>query len=116
MLINDRSSDVCSSDLHDIATDFSGDHCEALLNGLYYVNGRRHVDHHTLIGHSKPHGVSHEYYRGVLAGTARGVFSGRILVAPGAGKPDAVQRSGSQRFTRKTGGPSVQERVGPEVR
>ncbi|AEC19785.1 hypothetical protein PT7_1245 [Pusillimonas sp. T7-7] len=85
---------------HDIATDFSGDHCEALLNGLYYVNGRRHVDHHTLIGHSKPHGVSHEYYRGVLADTARGVFSGRILVAPGADKTDAVQRSDSLLLSR----------------
>ncbi|MGB6104710.1 MAG: Fe-S cluster assembly protein SufD [Pusillimonas sp.] len=85
---------------HDIATDFTGDHCETLLNGLYYVNGRRHVDHHTLIGHSQPHGVSREYYRGILADTARGVFSGRILVAPGADKTDAVQRSDSLLLSR----------------
>ncbi|MDS1141662.1 Fe-S cluster assembly protein SufD [Pusillimonas sp. SM2304] len=85
---------------HDIATDFTGDHCETLLNGLYYVNGRRHVDHHTLIGHSRPHGVSREYYRGILADTARGVFGGRILVAPGADKTDAVQRSDSLLLSR----------------
>ncbi|NYT85916.1 Fe-S cluster assembly protein SufD [Pollutimonas harenae] len=85
---------------HDIATDFTGDHCETLFNGLYYVNGRRHVDHHTLIGHSMPHCISREYYRGVLADTARGVFSGRILVAPGADKTDAVQRSDSLLLSR----------------
>src|SRR3546814_1228700 len=60
---------------HDIATSFTGDHCETLLNGLYYVDGRRHVDHHTLIDHAQPHGVSREFYRGILDDTARGVFS-----------------------------------------
>lgn len=85
---------------HDIVTNFTGDHCEALLNGLYYVNGRRHVDHHTQINHLHPHGVSHEYYRGVLDDTSRGVFSGRILVAPGADKTDAIQRSDSLLLSR----------------
>src|SRR5690606_29579561 len=64
------------------------------------VNGRRHVDHHTLIGHAQPHGASREYYRGILAGTARGVFSGRILVSPGADKTDALQRSDSLLLSR----------------
>lgn len=80
---------------HDILTDFRDPHCETLLNGLYYVDGRRHVDHHTSIGHSHPHGVSREYYRGILDDQARGVFAGRIVVAPGADKTDAVQRSDS---------------------
>lgn len=85
---------------HDIATTFAGQRCETLLNGLYYVDGRRHVDHHTLIGHAQPHGVSREYYRGILADTARGVFSGRILVSPGADGTDAVQRSDSLLLSR----------------
>ncbi|MFW7342702.1 Fe-S cluster assembly protein SufD [Pollutimonas sp. H1-120] len=85
---------------HDIATRFAGDHCETLLNGLYYVDGRRHVDHHTLIDHAQPHGVSREFYRGILDDTARGVFGGRILVAPGADKTDAVQRSDSLLLSR----------------
>jgi Fe-S cluster assembly protein SufD len=85
---------------HDIATSFTGDHCETLLNGLYYVDGRRHVDHHTLIDHARPHGVSREFYRGILDDTARGVFGGRILVAPGADKTDAVQRSDSLLLSR----------------
>lgn len=85
---------------HDIATHFNDVHCETLLNGLYYVNGKRHVDHHTAIGHGQPHGVSREYYRGILDDQARGVFAGRIVVAPGADKTDAVQRSDSLLLSR----------------
>ncbi len=85
---------------HDIVATFGGQRCETLLNGLYYVDGRRHVDHHTLIGHAQPHGVSREYYRGILADKARGVFGGRILVSPGADGTDAVQRSDSLLLSR----------------
>ncbi|NYT44823.1 Fe-S cluster assembly protein SufD [Pollutimonas thiosulfatoxidans] len=85
---------------HDISTRFDGDHCETLLNGLYYVDGKRHVDHHTLIDHAQPHGSSREFYRGILNDTARGVFSGRILVGVGADKTDAVQRSDSLLLSR----------------
>ncbi|NYT61155.1 Fe-S cluster assembly protein SufD [Alcaligenaceae bacterium] len=85
---------------HDITTAFTGQNCETLLNGLYYVDGRRHVDHHTVIGHEQPKGVSREYYRGILADTARGVFGGRILVSPGADGTDAIQRSDSLLLSR----------------
>ena len=84
----------------DIETHFLGKHCETLLNGLYFVDGRRHVDHHTLINHAHPDGISREYYRGVLADAARGVFNGRILVAEGADRTDAVQRSDSLLLSR----------------
>lgn len=77
----------------DIETRFAGEGCEALFNGLYHADGRRHVDHHTRIDHAQPRGTSREYYRGILDGAARGVFSGRILVAPGAVRTDAVQRT-----------------------
>ncbi|WP_066452782.1 Fe-S cluster assembly protein SufD [Castellaniella caeni] len=85
---------------HDIATHFADERCETLFNGLYYVDQRRHVDHHTLIGHEKPRCVSHETYRGILADTAHGVFSGRILVAPGADGTDAIQRNDSLLLSR----------------
>lgn len=80
---------------HDINTTFAGKGCETLLNGLYHVDGRRHVDHHTQIDHAQPHGTSHEYYRGLLDGSGRGVFRGRILVAKDAQRSDAIQRSDS---------------------
>lgn len=78
-----------------IQTHFNGEHCHALLNGLYYVNGRRHVDHFTQIHHAKPNCTSHEYYRGIMADRGRGAFSGRIVVHKGADGTDAIQRSDS---------------------
>ncbi|HWS76527.1 MAG TPA: Fe-S cluster assembly protein SufD [Quisquiliibacterium sp.] len=79
----------------DIRTRFEGEGCEALLNGLYHVDGRRHVDHHTRIDHAQPRGTSREFYRGILDGAGRGVFTGRIVVAPGAQRTDAQQRTDS---------------------
>ena len=77
---------------NDIHTRFDGEGCETLLNGLYHVDGRRHVDHHTLIEHASPLGTSREYYRGLIDGNARGVFAGRIIVAEDAQRTDAIQR------------------------
>jgi Fe-S cluster assembly protein SufD len=64
---------------------------EATLNGLYLVNGSQHVDNHTIIDHAKPHGTSHELYKGILDGKASAVFNGRILVRKDAQKTDSKQ-------------------------
>jgi Fe-S cluster assembly protein SufD len=64
---------------------------EATLNGLYIVNGRQHVDNHTEIDHSQPHGTSHELYKGILDGKASAVFNGRIIVRKNAQKTDSKQ-------------------------
>ena len=65
--------------------------CETTLNGLYIVNGAQHVDNHTVIDHAKPHGTSHELYKGILDGTANAVFNGRIIVRKDAQKTDSKQ-------------------------
>ena len=64
---------------------------EARLNGLYLVNGSQHVDNHTIIDHAKPHGTSHELYKGILDGKASAVFNGRIMVRKDAQKTDSKQ-------------------------
>ncbi|WP_068807218.1 Fe-S cluster assembly protein SufD [Thauera phenolivorans] len=86
---------------NDIRTRFDGEGCEALLNGLYHVDGRRHVDHHTLIEHASPRGTSHEFYRGLLDGAGRGVFRGRIIVAQDAQRSDAMQRCDNLLLSRQ---------------
>jgi Fe-S cluster assembly protein SufD len=86
---------------NDIRTRFDGEGCETLFNGLYHVDGRRHVDHHTLIDHARPRGTSHEYYRGLVDGAARGVFCGRIIVAQDAQKSDAMQRCDNLLLSRQ---------------
>src|SRR5699024_3763550 len=80
---------------NDITTSFNGTHCETLLNGLYLVDGRRHIDHTTHIDHKQPHGISREHYRGVLSDFGRGVFCGRVRVGHGAAGTDSLQSSDS---------------------
>jgi Fe-S cluster assembly protein SufD len=74
-----------------IDTSLNAANAQATLNGLYFVGGRQHVDHHTRIDHAEPHGTSREYYRGVLDGAARGVFNGRVIVHRDAQQTDTHQ-------------------------
>jgi Fe-S cluster assembly protein SufD len=64
---------------------------DATVNGLYLVNGTQHVDNHTVIDHAKPHGTSHELYKGILDGHSSAVFNGRIIVRKDAQKTDSKQ-------------------------
>ena len=70
---------------------FAGEGIEAWLDGLYLVHGTQHVDNHTFIDHATPHCNSYELYKGVLADSARAVFSGKVLVRQDAQKTDAKQ-------------------------
>jgi Fe-S cluster assembly protein SufD len=76
---------------NDINVVLDGEGAECRLDGLYTLSGSQHVDNHTLIDHVRPHGTSHELYKGVLDGRSRGVFDGRIIVRADAQKTDAHQ-------------------------
>ena len=69
----------------------AGEGCECTLNGLYAASGTQLVDNRTSIDHAKPHCASHELYKGILDGKARGVFNGKIFVRQDAQKTDAKQ-------------------------
>jgi Fe-S cluster assembly protein SufD len=64
---------------------------ECTLNGLYLVDGSRHVDTRTTIDHAQPHANSHELYKGILSGNSSAVFNGKIIVRKDAQKTDAKQ-------------------------
>lgn len=70
---------------------FTGENGEATVNGLYLARGTQHMDNFTVIDHARPHCASHELYKGVLDGKARGVFNGKIFVRKDAQKTDAKQ-------------------------
>ncbi|HET8713563.1 MAG TPA: Fe-S cluster assembly protein SufD [Gemmatimonadales bacterium] len=76
---------------HDIGSVMAGPGGTLILNGLYVLGDRQHADHHTTIDHAAPHCESHEYFNGVLDEQSRGVFTGRIIVRPGAQKTDSKQ-------------------------
>ena len=94
-----RSSNVSSFTItlgggltrNDIGTLFDGEGCVGTLNGLYMVKEREHVDNHLTVDHAKPHCDSREFFKGVLDGRGRGIFSGRIIVRKDAQKTDAKQ-------------------------
>jgi Fe-S cluster assembly protein SufD len=75
----------------DINTALNAGGAETLYNGLYMANGRQHVDTHTRINHNVPNTTSEEAYRGIMDGNARGVFNGRVYVAPHAQQTTAYQ-------------------------
>ena len=61
------------------------------MSGLYLVDGSGHVDNHTRLDHIAPHTSSTQNYKGILTDSARGVFTGRVVVHPEAQKTLARQ-------------------------
>lgn len=76
---------------HDIHVALAGESCTCNLDGVYLASGQGHVDNQTTIDHCVPRSTSRERYRGAVAGKGHAVFSGRIIVRPGAEKTDARQ-------------------------
>ena len=65
--------------------------CESYMNGLYLLEGKTHVDNHTVVDHQKPNCYSNELYKGIMDGRSRGVFNGKIFVRQYAQKTNAFQ-------------------------
>ena len=72
-----------------VLLDGPGSSC--FLNGLYVTSGTAHLDNHINVDHAKPHCTSDQYFKGILAGRSRAVFSGRVLVREDAQKTYAKQ-------------------------
>jgi Fe-S cluster assembly protein SufD len=70
---------------------FGGEGAQGAISGLYVVGGRQHVDNHVTVDHAVPRCTSRQLFKGVLDGSARAVFNGRIIVRPDAQKTDANQ-------------------------
>ena len=74
----------------------NGEGAECLINGLFVGAGRQqgagqHMDNYMLVEHAQPHCSSRQFYNGILADNAHGVFHGRIVVHKDAQKTDAKQ-------------------------
>ena len=74
-----------------VYTVLDGENCGATLNGLYLGKGTQHTDHQTRIEHAQPNCFSRELYKGVLDGSSRAVFNGKVYVHPIAQKTDGKQ-------------------------
>ncbi|HYK43929.1 MAG TPA: Fe-S cluster assembly protein SufD [Parafilimonas sp.] len=64
---------------------------EGHLYGLYMVNGKTHVDNHSIVDNVMPNCFSNEFYKGIMDGNSTGVFNGKIFVRQDAQKTNAYQ-------------------------
>ena len=83
-----RGSALARYDLH-LFLDGPGSYCP--LRVLDLTSGSQHVDNHISVDHVRPHTTSNQYFKGILAGVSRAVFSGRVRVHKDAQKSSAVQ-------------------------
>jgi Fe-S cluster assembly protein SufD len=74
-----------------IYAQFKGEDAQANISGAFLLRGRQHCDTTILVEHLVPHCGTRELLKAVLDDDARGVFQGKIIVAPGAQKTDSKQ-------------------------
>jgi Fe-S cluster assembly protein SufD len=77
----------------EVHTRMAGEGGECRLSGLSLADGHRLSDHLSVVEHAAPRCTTEETFKAILDGHARGVFSGRIRVMPGAQKTQARQSS-----------------------
>lgn len=68
-----------------------GEHIEGNMNALYLLDGKTHVDNHTIADHKFPNCNSNELYKGIVDDYSRGVFNGKIFVREDAQNTNAFQ-------------------------
>ncbi|MCR9255513.1 MAG: Fe-S cluster assembly protein SufD [Alphaproteobacteria bacterium] len=78
---------------NEIRHTIAGSHSESRLLGAYLGDGDQHLDNTTFVDHAVADTELDEVYKGVLAGKARGVFQGKILVRPDSQRTDGNQMS-----------------------
>ena len=70
-----------------------GERIDSTLKGITIIEGKQHVDHHTLVQHATPNCESHQNYKGIFGDRSTGVFNGKIFVEREAQKTDAFQQN-----------------------
>lgn len=70
-----------------------GEHINSILKGITIIEGKQHVDHHTLVHHIEPNCESHQDYKGIYDERATGVFNGKVIVEKEAQKTNAYQQN-----------------------
>lgn len=76
---------------NDLISDLNGEGAETNFLGLFFGQGRQHVDNHTCVNHNAAHTFSNENYKGILGDRAHGVFNGRVFVKRDSQKIEGYQ-------------------------
>jgi len=78
---------------HDLNFQLNGTGASCSIHGLSHLRDKQHADNQTNIVHSTPNCTSVERFNGIYDDKSHGVFTGRVLVEPGAQQTDAIQSS-----------------------
>jgi len=79
----------------------TGEDADCTLSAIYLGRNSQHHDITSNMAHNKGHCHSSQIIRGVLDDSARGVFQGKVYVAPDAQKTDGNQMSRALLLSRK---------------
>ena len=79
----------------------AGEFADCQLSAIYMGRGSQHQDVTTYMDHAVPNCTSNQIIRGVLDDTARGVYQGKVHVAPDAQKTDGQQMARALLLSRK---------------
>ena len=80
---------------------FAGEGADCRLSAIYMGRGEQHHDITTYMDHAVPNCTSNQIIRGVLDDRSRGVYQGRVHVAPDAQKTDGQQMARALLLSRK---------------
>ncbi|WKD85309.1 FeS cluster assembly protein SufD [Polaribacter huanghezhanensis] len=79
-----------------------GEHINSILKGITIIEGKQHVDHHTLVNHIEPNCESHQDYKGIFDERSTGVFNGKVIVEKEAQKTNAYQQNNNVLISDKS--------------
>jgi Fe-S cluster assembly protein SufD len=68
-----------------------GDGGSSEMLGVYFADGDQHFDHRSIQDHLGSQTASDLLYKGALKGRSRTIYSGTVIIRPGAHKCDAYQ-------------------------
>lgn len=75
---------------NDVNIESAGDGTDIEIHGAWHLSDRQHLDTQINVHHSAGGGTSRQTVRGVVGGSAKAVFNGRIHIAPDAQRTDAA--------------------------
>jgi Fe-S cluster assembly protein SufD len=78
---------------HNLSVTQHAEGADCTVDGLALIGGQQLADTHTRIDHAQPHGLSRQLHKCIAGGAAHAVFSGKILVRPGAQQTNSAQSS-----------------------
>lgn len=79
----------------------AGEGAQCQIDGLALIDGRQLADTHSFLDHARPDGSSRQMHKCIVGGAAHAVFSGKILVRPGAQRTNSSQESRNLLLTDK---------------